>query len=151
MNWIVVGLKLLGAAVAVLSVTKPSRSVSPALMTAALWGVFATLGVYVLGSLAEAAGMVTGLMGNADQIDLAGIAYVLFFLLGAAGYGVLAISYRRRHRVGGRSAVVGVLGAPVVLGVLLLIIPALLTAVGIMPAPDAAVDSQAISRPVSTA
>ena len=134
MNWLVVGLKMAGAALALLSVAGDSRFLSPASMTVLVWGAFATLGVYALGSVTEAVGMIAGLTGTAGQIDVASVAYVLFFLLAAAGFGVLAISYSRRHRVRKRFALLGVLGAPIVLGLILLVFPALLAALELMPA-----------------
>ena len=133
MNWLVAGLKLVGAAVALLSVARRPRLVSPPVMAVLLWGAFATLGVYALGSVVQAIGMAVGLMGSAAQIDVAGVAYVLASLMFAAGYGVLAISYARRHGLKSGSVVVGVLGGPALLAALLLVIPALLAAIGLMP------------------
>lgn len=132
MNWLVVGLKTIGAAVALLSVAQRQR-LSPTVLGVLLWGAFAMLGVYALGSVVQAVGMASGLAGSADQITMAGVAYVLFFLLLAAGYGVLAISYSRRFRLRKGVAVLGVLGAPVALGLILLGIPMLLAALGLMP------------------
>ena len=63
-------------------------------------GPFATLAVYALGSMAQALGMVLGLMGSPNQIDLAGTAYLTFFLTAAVLSGVLAVSYMRRHALG---------------------------------------------------
>src|SRR5918997_4019460 len=100
MNWLVVGLKLLGAAVALLSVTKRPPFLPPRLLGVMVWGVFATLAVYVLGGMAQALGMVLGLVGSASQIDPAGVAYLMFFLTAAAGWGVLAVSYSERHPLG---------------------------------------------------
>jgi hypothetical protein len=134
MNWLVVGLKAVGAAVALLSVASRPRFLPPAFLGVLLWGAFAMLALYGVGSLAQAIGMASGLTGRADQIDLAGVAYVLFFLLLAAGYGVLAISYSRRFRLRKGVAVLGALGAPVALGVILLAVPMLLAALGVMPA-----------------
>lgn len=134
MNWLVVGLKVMGAAVALLSVAKRPRFLPPALLGVLLWGAFAMLGVYALGSVVQAVGMASGLAGTADQIDVAGIGYVLFFLLLAAGYGALAISYSRRFGLRTGVAILGVLGAPVVLGLILLAVPTLLAALGLMPA-----------------
>lgn len=134
MNWLVVGLKLVGAAVALLSVTRRQRLLTPSAMTLLLWGAFTTLAVYSTGSVVQAVGMATGLTGDAAQIHPAGVAYVLGSLCFAAGFGVLAISYARRHGLRKRAVVIGVLGAPALLGVLLLAIPALLEAAGIMPA-----------------
>jgi len=136
MNWLVAGVKVLAAMVALLSVARrrPGR-VSSTVVTVLVWAVFATLTVYVLGSVAEAAGMGLGLIGGADQIDTASVAYVLFFLVAAVGFGVLAISYSRRHPTGKGLVILGVLGAPAVLGMLLLAIPALLAAFGLLPRP----------------
>ncbi|WP_204034356.1 hypothetical protein [Micromonospora qiuiae] len=133
MNWLVVGLKAMGAAVALMSVAKHPRFLPAAGLGVLLWGAFAMLGVYALGSVVQAVGMAAGLTGTADQIDLAGVGYVLFFLVLTAGYGVLAICYSRRFGLRRGIAVLGVLGAPVMLGVLLLAVPMLLAALGLMP------------------
>ena len=134
MNWLVVGLKAVGAAVALLSVASRPRFLPPVFVGVLLWGAFAMLAVYAVGSVVQAIGIASGLTGSADSIDLAGVAYVLFFLLVAAGFGVLAISYSRRFTLGRRVAVLGALGAPVALAVILLAVPMLLTTVGVMPA-----------------
>jgi hypothetical protein len=84
--------------------------------------------------VAEAVAIVAGLAGSTDQITAASVGYVLFFLVAAAGFGVLAISYLRRHGQRRILAGLGVLGAPTVLGLVLLVIPAILTAAGLMPA-----------------
>jgi hypothetical protein len=133
MNWLVVGLKLLAATVALLSVTQRPSVLPPRLLGVLVWSVFATLAVYVLGSIAQALGMMLGLSGSASQIDLAGVAYVIFFLLAATGWGVLAVSYSERHTLGWRTAVLGALGAPIVLGLVLVAMPMLLAALGLMP------------------
>ena len=134
MDWLVVGLKLVGAAVALLSVARRPRFVSVGVITLLLWAAFATFGVYALGSVAQAVGMATGLTVSASDIDIAGIAYVLGSLVLAAGYGVLAISYARRFGLRKGFVVAGVLVAPTLLGLLLLLLPALLAASGLMPA-----------------
>ncbi|GAA5039031.1 hypothetical protein [Actinopolymorpha pittospori] len=134
MDWFVVALKIVGAAVALLAVAKRPRFVAPSKLAVVLWGAFATLALYVAGSLVEAVGMLTGLMGSADDIDAAGVAYVCLFLVAATGFGVLAVSYSRRHQVRRSRAVLGVLGAPALLGLILLAVPTLLAAFGLMPA-----------------
>lgn len=133
MNWLVTVLKVIGAVVALLSIATPSRRIPASAVTVLVWGAFATLTVYALGSVAQAIGMAAGLTGSVDEIDRAGIAYVMFFLLTAAGFGVLAISYSRRHRMRTRLAILGVLGAPLVLGLVLVVVPALLATLGLMP------------------
>ena len=135
MDWLAAGLKALGAVVALLSAAQRPRLLSPAVVTVLVWAAFATLAVYVVGSVAEAAGMGLGLIGGASQIDMRSVAYVLFFLGAAVGYGVLATSYSRRHPQRKGLVILGVLGAPVVLGLLLLAIPALLAVVGLLPGP----------------
>jgi hypothetical protein len=134
MNWLVVGLKLLAAAVALLSVAKRPPFVPPRLLGVMVWSVFATLAVYVVGSMAQALGMMLGLIGSTSQIDLAAVAYLIFFLTAAIGWSVLAVSYSKRHTLGWRTAVLGVLGAPIVLGLVLVVMPILLAAIGLMPA-----------------
>jgi hypothetical protein len=135
MDWFVIGLKVLGAGVALLSIAGRPRFVSPAVVTFGVWAAFATLGTYALGSVAEAVGMVSGLVGSADQIDAAGVGYVLIFLAAAVGYGVLAVSYSRRHGAGKGPAILGALLAPAVLGLVLLGLPTLLGAMGLLPPP----------------
>jgi hypothetical protein len=131
MNWLVVALKLTGAAAALLSIDPRPRPRAIPAVALALWGAFATLGVYALGSLAQAITMAA--TGTADRIDLAGIAYVLGFLLAATGFGILAAAWARRHRLGRRIALLGALAAPAVLGTVLLAAPALLAALGMLP------------------
>jgi hypothetical protein len=119
--------------VALLSVAKRPRPMPPRLLGTLVWGSFATLAVYALGSVAQALGMVLGLMGSADQVDLAGVAYLAFFLTAAVGWSVLAVSYSKRHALGWTPAVIGVPAGPAVLGLVLVAMPALLTALGTMP------------------
>ncbi|MEU6988993.1 hypothetical protein ABZ946_37345 [Streptomyces sp. NPDC046324] len=135
MNWLVVFLKVIGAAVAWLSVTRRQHPLSKPVLAMLLWGAFATLAVYTIGSVAEAIGIIFELTDNGDHIDLAATAYLVFFLLVAVGYGILAGSYSRRHHLSRRPAILGILGAPVVLGLVLVAVPMVLTAVGIMPSP----------------
>ncbi|GAA3725949.1 hypothetical protein HDA32_003450 [Spinactinospora alkalitolerans] len=133
MTWLVVVLKVAGAGVALLSVTRRPIPVPANLLAVLVWGAFALLGLYTLGSVVQAVGMVTGLLGSADRIDAAAVGYVLFFLAGAVGYGVLAVSHSRRSATPTAPVLLGVLGAPVLLGVVLVAVPALLTALGVMP------------------
>jgi hypothetical protein len=133
MNWLVVALKVIGAAVAVLSVTDRPRLIRPAAVGVLVWAAFATLGVYALGSVVEGVGMVLGLAGRGDQSASANVGYVLFFLLFAAGFGVLAISYSRRHHMRKGHVLLGLVGAPMVLGLVLFAVPTSLAAFGLLP------------------
>jgi hypothetical protein len=90
-----------------------------------VWGAFATVAVYAWGSMVQLLGMVLGLTGDVSEIDLKSVTYLLFFLTAAAGWGVLAVSYPRRHALDRRPPVLGVLGAPVVLGLVLVVMPML--------------------------
>lgn len=135
MNWFVFGLKIVGAAVAAGAIAPRPRIVPPSVLAVLVWGAFASLGVYALGSVVQAIGMASGLTGAPDQIDLAGVGYVLFFLLAAAGFGVLAVAHSRRNGLSRGPAVLGVCGAPILLCLVLLAVPALLAAFGLLPAP----------------
>lgn len=134
MNWVVTGLKVLGAAVALLSVAaRPVRGLSPWVMSLLLWGAFSTLALDALGSMVEAATMLAGTSGDAADLGVRSVAYLLGSIVSAAGFGVLAVSYLRRHAVARATVALGVLGAPVLLGVLFLGLPGLLVALGVMP------------------
>jgi predicted outer membrane lipoprotein len=130
MNWLVVALKLAGAATALLSIHPRPRPRAIPAIALALWGAFATLGAYALGSLAQA---ITMAATDPDRIDPAGIAYVLGFLLAATGFGILAAAWSRRHHLNRRLALLGALAAPAVLGTVLLAAPAILAALGMLP------------------
>ncbi|MGP3929042.1 hypothetical protein [Nonomuraea sp. KM88] len=134
MNWLVVVLKLVGAGAALSSIANRPTILPPAVLGVVLWSAFALLSFYALGAVVQAFGMALGLMGSADQITLAGVGYVLFFTLMAIGFGALAISYSRRFEIRKGVIALGVVGGPVALGLLLLAVPMLLTALGVMPA-----------------
>jgi hypothetical protein len=131
-NWFVVVLKLAGAAVALVAVSRTPRFLGPRIVGSLLWAAFATVGVYVVGSITQAVVMLTGVAGDAEQIDAASVGYVLAFLLAAAGFGTLAISYSRRAGLGARVVLIGICGAPVVLGGVLVILPAILRVAGVL-------------------
>jgi hypothetical protein len=134
-NWFVAVLKVGGAAVALLAVSRTPRFLAPRIVGTLLWAAFATLAVYVVGSITRAVVMLTGVAGDAEQVDAAAVGYVLAFLLAAAGFGTLATSYARRAGLGARVMLIGVCGAPVVLGSVLVVLPAILRAVGVLSAP----------------
>jgi hypothetical protein len=91
--------------------------------------------VYVVGSIIQAVVMLTGIAGDAEQVDASAVGYVLAFLLGATGFGILAISYARRAGLGTRGMLIGLCGAPVVLGSVLVILPAILEALALLSGP----------------
>jgi hypothetical protein len=134
MDWTVAALKTLGATVALLSVTRRRVRVSPRLVAVLVCGAAALLGLYCFGGIVEAIGMLTGVTGDAGELTLRSVGYLSFVLVAAAGYGVLAVSFSRRYDTGRREALIGVLGAPIVLAALLVAIPLLLVSVGVMPA-----------------
>jgi hypothetical protein len=131
-NWYVAVVKLVGVAAAVLAVIEPPRFVRPSTVGVLLWAAFATVTVYVAGSLVQAVAMLTGVAGDAEHLDLASAGYVLAFLLAAAGFGLLAFSYAKRARLGRREVLLGVCGAPLVLGSILVVLPALLRATALL-------------------
>jgi hypothetical protein len=134
-NWVVTVLKVVGAAVALLGVSRTPRLLAPRIVGTLLWAAFATLAVYVVGSITQAVVMLGGVAGDAEQVDAAAVGYVLAFLLAATGFGILATSYARRAGLGARVMLIGVCGAPVVLGGVFVVLPALLSAVGLLSGP----------------
>jgi hypothetical protein len=133
MSWLVVALKVLGAAAALLTVTDRWPSVSTNLRALLVWGAFALLGLYSVGNVAITVGLALGLTGSREEITAKGFAYIAFFLAGAAGYGALALSFSRRSDAPRRYALFGVAGAPLLLATVLVAVPALLSALGLLP------------------
>jgi len=131
-DWYVFALKLVGVAAAVLATTRPPKLLGAPFVGMLLWAAFATVAIYVLGSLTQAAVMMTGIAGDAGRIDAASVGYVFAFLLATAGFGILATSYARRASLGKRELIVGLCGAPLVLGSILVVLPFLLTAAGVL-------------------
>jgi hypothetical protein len=127
-------LKLVGAAVALAAVGVRPGWPRPVLqlLGVGLWAAFGLLGLYSAGNLAITAGTVSGLMAPSAAWTAAGgvtakaIGYVLFFLAGAALFGVLAVWFHRRHHLRWTSVVAGLAGAPLLLGLLLAAAPAIL-------------------------
>ncbi len=131
-NWFVAVLKLVGVVLAVLAVHP--RLVAPRTVGTLLWAAFATLTIYVVGSITQAFAILAGIAGDANQVDARSVAYVLAFMLAAAGFGILATSHARRAGLGTLIKVIGACGAPLVLGSVLVILPAILRAVGLLSA-----------------
>ncbi|QGN34253.1 hypothetical protein [Microlunatus sp. Gsoil 973] len=132
MDWLMVGLKLIGAALALLSVSR--RQVLPVgLLGMLLWGGFATLAIYATGNVVESVGMLAGVVDPVHPVGIRDVGYVLFFAVAAAGFGVLAISYARRSRLSRLPIALGVLGAPALIAGVLLVAPMVLTATGLFP------------------
>jgi succinate dehydrogenase hydrophobic anchor subunit len=141
MSVLVLVLKLAGAAVALAAVlVRPGGPRRPRqLLGVALWGAFGLLGLYSAGNLAITIGTVSGLLAPSAAWTAAGgvtpkaVGYVLFFLTGAALFGVLAVWFYRRHHLRWTSAVAGLAGAPLVLALLLAAAPAFLGQWGLLP------------------
>jgi glucan phosphoethanolaminetransferase (alkaline phosphatase superfamily) len=130
MNVLALVLKLVGAVVAALTVLPPIRRLGPAVIGVCTWAGFATLATYSLGSIGQGVSMASGDSGG--KLDLMSLAYLGFFVVFATGYGILAVSYHRRMGLRARHALIGALGAPVVLGGIAVAI-VLLTALGLVP------------------
>lgn len=134
-------LKLAGAAVALAAVLAPPDLPRwpVRLLGMALWGAFGLLSLYSAGNLVITVGTVSGLLAPSAAWTAAGgvtveaILYVLFFLAGAALFGVLAVWFHRRHHLGWTPAVAGLAGAPLLLGLLLALAPAILGRWGLLP------------------
>jgi hypothetical protein len=134
-------LKLAGAAVALAAVLAPPGLPRRPLILlgVALWGAFGLLTLYSAGNLVITVGTVSGMLAPSAAWTAAGgvtaraVLYVLFFLAGAALFGVLAVWFHRRHHLGWTSAVAGLAGAPLLLGLLLGVAPAVLGRWGLLP------------------
>lgn len=98
-----------------------------------MWGAFATFATYAAGSVAELVAWLTGALAGPATLRLADLGYVTGTVAFATGFGVLAVSHARRNRPRRRTVVVGALGGPVLLAVLLAAVPTMLTAAGLMP------------------
>ncbi|HET7519046.1 MAG TPA: hypothetical protein VFN05_15435, partial [Actinomycetes bacterium] len=103
-------------------------------------GAFGLLALYSAGNLVITVGTVSGLLAPSAAWTAAGgvtaraVLYVLFFLVGAALFGVLAVWFHRRHHLRWTSAVAGLAGAPLLLGLILAAAPAILGRWGLLPA-----------------
>jgi hypothetical protein len=120
-NVVAAAIKIIGAAAALLAVAGRTPRVRPGVLAVVLWGAFATMAVYLAGSLGEAIGMIV----RDEHIRALDVGYLLFFGALVTGFGVLAVSHRRRYPQPSRVLVLAVLAPPAVLGLLLLGIPAL--------------------------
>jgi hypothetical protein len=135
-------LKLAGAGVALAAVlARPREARWPLwLLGAALWGAFGLLALYSAGNLVITVGTVSGLLAPSAAWTAAGgvtakaVLYVLFFLAGAAMFGVLAVWFHRRHHLRWTAPLAGLAGAPLLLGLLLAVAPAILGRWGLLPA-----------------
>ena len=138
---LVLVLQLAGAAVALAAVmVRPGLGRRPRqLLGVALWGAFGLLSLYSAGNLVITVGTVSGLLAPSAAWTAAGgvtpkaILYVLFFLVGAALFGMLAVWFHRCHHLGWTVAVAGLVGAPLLLGLILAAAPAILGRWGLLP------------------
>jgi hypothetical protein len=130
-NWFVAALKVFGAVVALVSVKRHSRATAR-LVNLLIWGAAGTLGIYSIGNVVQAVALAVD-PATSGQIDAAGIVYVLGFLVAAAGFAVLATSHSRRSGLGAGPAILGAVGGLIILGTILVLLPFLLAALGVMP------------------
>lgn len=99
----------------------------------------ALLALYSVGNIVIAVGTLTGLLEPSAAWEASGgvtgrsVGYLFFFLVAAPLFGALAVSYQRRVRPGRAAVVAGVAGAPLLLGSVLVAVPALLAAMDRMP------------------
>ncbi|MBO0812082.1 MAG: hypothetical protein J2P23_08540 [Microlunatus sp.] len=132
MDWLMVGLKVIGAVIALLSVSR-LRPVPVGVLGVLLCGGSATLAIYAAGNIVESFGMLVGLIDPGRPIRALDVGYVIFFAVAGAAFGVLAISYARRSGLRRLPIALGVLGAPALLAGVLVVAPVLLAAVGLFP------------------
>jgi hypothetical protein len=136
---VVLVLKLVGALIAVAAVTRGELGLPARGVALGLWGAAGLLALYAAGSIVIAIGTVGGAVEPSAAWTAAGgvtersLLYLLFVLVGATAYCVLAIAFHRRHRQPWTVAVAGLVGAPLLLGLLLGVAPAILGMVGLLP------------------
>lgn len=130
MGWLVAALKVLGAGAALSTVYQTPHWIPVRLRLLSIWGAFALLALYSAGSLVQAGFL---LITDPQRITVPSLIYVGFFLAGAVAFGVLAVSLYRRSGRDRRLVVTGLVGAPILLALLLVVAPAILGAVGVMP------------------
>jgi hypothetical protein len=96
-----------------------------------LWAAFAPVTAYVIGSITQAFVMLAGIAGDPDDVDAWSVAYVLAFFLAAPGS---ASSRSRTHDAPGSALASRCwrLRSPVLLGTVLVILPAILKAAGLL-------------------
>lgn len=131
-NWYVVAVNVLGIAVALLAIRQPRSARTATLVGMTLWAAFATIGIYVVGSLVQIITMLVGIMGDPSKLTLGSVGYVLAFSAAGTGFGILAVSYKRRTSLRTLAVVLGILGAPLMLGSILVFLPALLRMAGLL-------------------
>ena len=138
---LVLVLKLAGAGVALAAVLAGPQLSRRwlRLLGVAVWEAFGVLALYSAGNLVITVGTESGLLAPSAAWTAAGgvtgraVLYVLFFLAGAAMFGVLAVWFHRRHQLRWTAAVAGLAGAPLLLGLVLAVVPAILGRWGLLP------------------
>ena len=107
------------------------------MLGAALWAATSALTLYSAGNVIITFGTLSGLLEptaawtSAGGVTIRSVAYMLFFLAGAAMSAALSVSYHRRHQLHWTAVATGATGAPALLGGLLVVVPALLTTVSL--------------------
>lgn len=139
MSALVLVLKALGAYVAWASVRAAPKRRNLWLLAAALWGAAGVLALYSAGNLLITAATVGGLVAPSAAWESAGgvtaraILYAAFFLIGAGLFGMLAVSFQHRYHPRLTAALSGILGAPLLLGSVLVVAPRILASLGLFP------------------
>lgn len=137
LNVFSISLKVFGSAIALAIVYSWGRRFPAWMLTMCSAGAASTLLVYgtVVTIFLTATGNLTGvgeLAGGAFTAP--GWMYAGFFLLGGVPFAALASDIRRRAPVARRWTVLGIAGAPILLGIVIVGVPTLLRALGLFPA-----------------
>ncbi len=118
----VVALKVFGAAVALATVHRWGRRLPPPLVSVGAWGAAAVLLLYTgygLVATAAAGELLSWLLAG-GTFWMPTLAYLGFFAVGGGLFAAAARQHQRRDGVRGAWALAGALGAPLLLGVVLL-------------------------------
>jgi hypothetical protein len=136
MNLSVIVLKLAGAATALASVQAWGRRLPNWLLTGFLWGAAGLLVLYAVlnfGVMIADRGLTAATPLAGGQFIVPGWAYVTFFGVPGLLFAAAGRDYRRRSGTSSRWVVLGLVGAPALLGIILYGLPALLQAAGMLP------------------
>lgn len=136
MNLLVIVLKGLGAATALASVQAWGRRLPRWLLTGFMWGAGGLLLLYAALNFGMmiADGQLTATVPLAGgQFIVPAWAYATFFAVPGILFTAAGRDYQRRSRTSRRWAILGLLGAPLLLGAVLFGAPALLRLAGLLP------------------
>jgi hypothetical protein len=136
MNLSVIALKAAGAALALAAVSQWGRRLPTWLVTAGMWGAGGLLLLYAgvnAGALIADGALTSALPLVGGEFAVPGWSYAAFFAVPGVLFAAVARDHQRRSGTASRWMLLGLLGAPALLAMVLLGLPWLLTVTGLLP------------------